>query len=95
LDLAGVTDVAVAVLPGGHTTKPVPPSLLERRGVDTLVLLLAKGTELEEPWTRSRFSRWVEQHVANMSSMKERYRVVAVSEGTLRYVVLRRTDDGS
>lgn len=95
LDLAGVTDLAVAALPGGHTTKPVPPALLERRGVDTLVLLLHADAPLDEPWTASRFSRRVEQHVADMPSMKERYRVVAVSEGPLRYVVLRRNDDGT
>lgn len=95
VDLAGVTDVAVAVLPGGHTTKPVPPALLERRGVDTLVLLLADDAPLAVPWTASHFARWVEFHVADMPAMVERYEPIAVSRGTHRYVVLRRVADGT
>ena len=95
VDLAGVTDVAVAALPGGHTTKLVPPALLDRRGVDTLVLLLADDAALAEPWTSSHFARWVEHHVADMAAMVERYEPVAVSEGTHRYVVLRRAAGGT
>jgi len=38
VDLAGVTDPEVAFLPGGHTSKRLPPDFLERRSVDTLVL---------------------------------------------------------
>ena len=82
VDLAGVTDVAVAVLPGGHTTKPVPPALLDRRGVDTLVLLLHGDEPLAEPWTRSHFTRWVELHVADMAAMAERYEPVAIQPGS-------------
>src|SRR5204862_350726 len=39
LDLAGVTDEAVAMLPGGHTSKRVDDALLRHRDVDALVLL--------------------------------------------------------
>jgi len=39
IDLAGVTDPAIAVLGGGHTSKRVPWSLLNARDIDTLVLL--------------------------------------------------------
>jgi hypothetical protein len=39
VDLAGVTDEAVAMLPGGHTSKRIDDSLLRRRNVDALVLL--------------------------------------------------------
>jgi hypothetical protein len=39
VDLAGVTDDRIAMLPGGHTSKRVTRALLERRGVDTLVVL--------------------------------------------------------
>jgi hypothetical protein len=95
VDLAGVTDIGIAVLPGGHTTKRIPRALIERREVDTLVLLLADGAPLAEPWTDSHFARWVEHHVANMSSMATRFSPVAVSEGKLRYVVLRRREGGS
>ncbi len=64
LDLAGVTDPRVALLPGGHTSKRVPSSWLARRGIDTLVLLLAPGASPRSPWSDSAFSRVVEQRLA-------------------------------
>jgi hypothetical protein len=39
VDLAGVTDERVAMLPGGHTSKRIDDALLRHRNVDTLVLL--------------------------------------------------------
>ena len=39
VDLAGVTDEAVAMLPGGHTSKRIDDALLRHRNVDALVLL--------------------------------------------------------
>lgn len=39
VDLAGVTDEDVALLPGGHTSKRLPRDFLERRRVDAIVLL--------------------------------------------------------
>jgi hypothetical protein len=90
VDLAGVTDPAIAVLPGGHTTKPIPHALFDARGVDTLVLLLADEKTLASPWTKTDFARWVEFHVADMPAMAETYDVAAISEGRLIYVVLRR-----
>jgi hypothetical protein len=92
VDLAGVTDPAVAVLEGGHTTKRVPHTLFDARGVDTIVLLLADGAPLEDPWTHTAFARWVELWVAHMPSMAARFRPAATSEGALRYVVLKRVD---
>ncbi len=65
LDLAGVTDPAVARLAGGHTSKRIPADLLERRGVDTFVLLLGKGQALRTPWWSSHFERAVERRVAS------------------------------
>jgi hypothetical protein len=38
VDLSGVTDPAVALLPGGHTSKRLPADFLERLRVDALVL---------------------------------------------------------
>ncbi|MEZ4446477.1 MAG: hypothetical protein R3B72_45785 [Polyangiaceae bacterium] len=95
LDLAGVTEPAVAALSGGHTTKRVPDGLLASRGVDTLVLLLADDQPLVEPWPDSHFARFVEHHVAQMSSMARRFEPVAVSPAPLRYVVLRQRRDGT
>jgi hypothetical protein len=39
IDLAGVTDEFVARLPGGHTSKRLPPRFVENRGVEALILL--------------------------------------------------------
>ncbi|WP_438011258.1 hypothetical protein WME89_22880 [Sorangium sp. So ce321] len=94
VDLAGVTDPAIAALPGGHTTKRIPGALLDARKVDALVLLLAEGQALASPWTASRFARGVEQHLARLPGAGEAFAPVAVSGVThLRYVVLRRTGD--
>ncbi|AUX22869.1 uncharacterized protein SOCEGT47_033850 [Sorangium cellulosum] len=93
VDLAGVTDPAIAALPGGHTTKRIPGGLLDARGVDALVLLLAEGEALATPWTASRFARGVELRVARAPGAGEAFAPVAVSGVPhLRYVVLRRAD---
>ena len=63
VDLAGITDPAVAVLPGGHTSKRLPVHFLKTRRADHLVLLLAPGERLREPWQVSAFDRVVEQRV--------------------------------
>jgi hypothetical protein len=96
VDLAGVTDPAIAALPGGHTTKQIPLALIEARNVDTLVLLLAEDAPLKSPWTESRFARGVEQRIAFLPGIAEDFSPVAESglgEGNpknLRYVVLKR-----
>jgi hypothetical protein len=95
VDLAGVTDPGIAALDGGHTSKPIAPALLDARHVDTLVLLLHDGAPLVDPWTHSQFSRWVEHHISQMSSMAGRFEPIAVSTGKLQYVVLRRRSDDS
>ncbi len=91
VDLAGVTDPRIAALPGGHTTKQIPVGLLEARGADTLVLLLAPDARVASPWTRSRFARGVEAWIATTPGAGDAF--VPVAESTLphlRYVVLRR-----
>ena len=91
VDLAGVTDPRIAALPGGHTTKQIPVGLLEARGVDTLVLLLAPEARVASPWTRSRFARGVEAWIATTPGVGDAF--IPVAESTLphlRYVVLRR-----
>lgn len=66
VDLAGVTDPRIAVLPGGHTSKRVPASVITGRNVDAAVLLLAPGQQLTEPWQDSGFERVVERRVARL-----------------------------
>ncbi|WP_437282540.1 hypothetical protein WME90_18770 [Sorangium sp. So ce375] len=91
VDLAGVTDPAIAALPGGHTTKRIPGALLDARRVDALVLLLAEGEAPASPWTASRFARGVEQRIARLPGAGDAFAPVAVSGVPhLRYVVLRR-----
>lgn len=58
VDLAGVTDPAIAVLGGGHTSKRVEWPLLNARGVDTLVVLTAPGAP--DCGTAAEFARVVE-----------------------------------
>lgn len=56
VDLAGVTDEYVARLPGGHTSKRLPPRFLANRRVDALVLLTSGIAEADlstTPWDRT------------------------------------------
>jgi hypothetical protein len=89
VDLAGITDPMIASLPGGHTTKRIPDGLLDDRGVDTLVLLVAGDAEIAEPWPATAFARGVERWVALEPGRAEAMRVSYVSRGALRYAVVR------
>jgi hypothetical protein len=92
VDLAGLTDPAIAVLPGGHTSKAIPASLLESRGVDALVLQIREGEARKEPWTESSFARTVELRMARIPGMDTAFRLDAESDVPhLHYLVLRRT----
>jgi hypothetical protein len=91
VDLAGLTDPVIASLPGGHTSKAIPPGLLDARGVDALVLLLKEGEPLTEPWTDAFFGRIVDLRVAAIPGMAEAFSPVATCRVPLYpYVVLRR-----
>lgn len=93
VDLAGVTDRAIAALPGGHTSKRIPMTLLDARGVDTLVLLLAEGESPRERWTTTRFQRGVEGWLALEPGIGDTFALVATgAPGPTRYVVLRRVE---
>ncbi|MEZ4312879.1 MAG: hypothetical protein R3F14_33060, partial [Polyangiaceae bacterium] len=73
-----------------------PANLLDAREVDTLVLLLAPGQPLADPWTSSRFARWVESWIATTPGIAQEFAPVAeTSLPDLRYVVLRRITPGS
>lgn len=90
VDLAGLTDPTIASLPGGHTTKAIPPMLLADKGVRKMVLLLPTGVSAEEAWNQGRFARGVETRMAQMSWTRENfvpYGVVEANEG-LRYLVV-------
>lgn len=92
-DFAGVTDPAVARLCCGHHAKKIDHHLLEVRGVDTLVLLLAPGKNMQTPWWQSEFARFSENYVARQ--LKEDV-WLPVAELPLKYtdqkyVILRRS----
>jgi hypothetical protein len=91
VDLAGLTDPAIAALSGGHTSKAIPARLFDARGVDAIVLLLLDGRPLADPWTDSYFGRAVELRVSEFPGIGETFSVALVSQVPhLRYVVLRR-----
>jgi hypothetical protein len=96
VDLSGVTDEDVALLPGGHTSKRLPRDLLQRRDVDALVLLLARrwqpghrSIEPGEVW-RAAEGRVLELDGADTFGTVGRIELVPWQD----YVVLRR-DRGS
>jgi hypothetical protein len=85
VDLAGITDPRVAMLPGGHTSKRIDDALLRTRDVDALVLL-----EATAPGTG--YAREVERRVALLPSVAD-FRPVArlpLGGGAQHYVVLRK-----
>jgi hypothetical protein len=69
VDLAGVTDPAIAVLPGGHTSKRVDSMLLLSREPDALLLYFPDGLPdgSLDGWQRADYSnfRTVEYRLAN------------------------------
>jgi hypothetical protein len=97
-DLAGVTDPEIAPLPGGHTSKRLPRNLLERRGVDTLVILLvAEHPPVSEGQDLSNLipAREVERALKGLDGA-DAYHVVATLplQGTTQsYVVMKRALD--
>lgn len=92
VDLAGITDPSIAILPGGHTSKRIPHDLVDSRDVDHVVLLLAPGAAPGEPWSHSYFARAVEARLAE--DARERgfalVGTVALGGTSQRYLVVRR-----
>jgi hypothetical protein len=85
VDFAGVTDPEVAYLPGGHTSKRLPPDFLERRQLDALVL----RRQLEP-------ARWAYAVDARVLQLRGAQRFESVGTVPLagggEYVVLRRSE---
>ena len=85
IDLAGVTDPSVAVLPGGHTSKRLPDDFLERRGADALVLL-----ESRDATGAASYERQVERRLGSLRGAARFARVGRVELDTHQgYAVLR------
>jgi hypothetical protein len=73
VDLAGVTDPTVAVLPGGHTSKRLDDGWLDRREIDAVVAL----------WDDRR-SNWYRRNDARLADWAERAGFVGGPELVLR-----------
>ncbi len=92
VDLAGVTDPAIAVLPGGHTSKHVDATMLIERDPD-VVLLYATTTVDLATWRTSRYPRALEAYLARSDRIAERYDAAAwlpLGSAGAGYVLLRR-----
>jgi hypothetical protein len=94
LDLAGITDAAIAALPGGHVSKRIPPSLIMARAPDTLIL---RGRQLRTlaggqlPANIDWHSR-TERDLAHAIEITRRFRpvhVVRYADGYVYYVLQR------
>lgn len=95
VDLAGVTDPAIAVLPGSHTAKRLPEGLLEVRAVDALVVFVEAPAV--ETWPDLVFVHPVEARLSTLLSFSEFRPVAALPlRGTTRgYIVARRDFSGA
>jgi hypothetical protein len=95
VDLAGITDPTVAVLPGGHTSKRIPDSFLRARGADHLVVLLRPGARPNEPWPDAALRAKVEVF-ALRQAREIGFSVVATAPvgQSGQYVVLRLKNGG-
>jgi hypothetical protein len=85
VDLAGITDESIAMLPGGHTSKRIDDSILRSREVDALVLLQSSY--------ESEYQREVERRVALLPTFEQFRRVSAHrldERQRSAYVVFRR-----
>jgi hypothetical protein len=68
VDLAGLTDPAIAILPGGHTSKRVDPAMLLERRPDVL-LFYARGSSPSD----ARYVRAVEARLALAELVRAHY----------------------
>ncbi|MCB9590579.1 MAG: hypothetical protein H6718_34540, partial [Polyangiaceae bacterium] len=66
IDLAGVSDPSIAVLPGGHTSKRIDAQLFERRRVDRLVVLCTGGPPPQQT-SEIRPARQIEARMLNQT----------------------------
>lgn len=93
VDLAGVTDPAIAVLPGGHTSKKIAATLLARRDVDTLVFLQKRSVTMGAERARDDggpYDRVVEEMLAHDPWITEHFEPqTTMAAGPLTYVVWR------
>lgn len=77
VDLGGVTDPEIAVLPGGHTSKRVDGALVLEKGTDA-ILLYAKAGELSlDSWQEAFFPHAVDARLAASELLGSHFRAAA------------------
>jgi hypothetical protein len=94
VDLAGLTDPEIAVLPGGHTSKRVGAMLLLSRHVDAILLYAPGGLPGDDidAWRDAAFGRVVESRLAADDVIARHFAPAAwlpLGSGRAGYVLLR------
>ena len=95
VDLAGVTDRAIASLPGGHTSKNVSALTLAERRVSLLLLLIPAHQRGEDAWNDRVFARAAETRLARDPWVAENFEPVGELRASdrLAYLLVRRRTD--
>jgi hypothetical protein len=98
VDLAGVTDPAIAALPGGHTSKRVDARLLLDRGVDAVLLYLPRGLPGGDilRWPEAVYERAVEYRLATDPTLHSHFEAACwlpLGDRGAGYVLLRARGD--
>jgi len=87
VDLAGLTDPSIAMLPGGHTSKRVDATMLLDRGVDTVILYadarVVEARLLRSELFASRFERVEALPLGTRSASYDVYRRREVSASSI------------
>ncbi len=92
IDLGGVTDPSIAVLPGGLTSKRVDATMLLSRDADAILLYAPHGLLDGAPWYEASFPRNVEGRLARDESLDRHFAPAAwlpLGGGGGGYVLLR------
>ncbi|HEX7600224.1 MAG TPA: hypothetical protein VF316_01420, partial [Polyangiaceae bacterium] len=72
VDLAGLTDLSVAVLPGSHTSKRVDPSMLFDRKVDAILFYVERPVP-EGTWRNVLYPHSIDTRLARSDLFAEHY----------------------
>jgi hypothetical protein len=97
VDLAGVTDPSIGLLPGPHVAKEVPFTWLSSRGVDAIVLHSVTEPGVEDGALRTLAGFSVERRLAADEGLRRSFavtRVVRYSDAYFYVVLLPRADTG-
>ena len=77
VDLAGLTDLSVAVLPGSHTSKHVDPGMLLDRNVDAILFYVERPVPEGDGWRDVAYPHAVDTRLARSDLFAEHYAPVA------------------